>query len=122
MPVLFLENTQIFGESSPVVMARAPETLLPPPPNSIWVVPAKGALEIRWTESDGKVGGYHVYRREGKEIIRLTSSPIQHPPFVDHGVKRNATYFYAVSAVSAQAENKEGLLSKWAEMRNLLTE
>jgi hypothetical protein len=122
VPVLLFDNTTILGEASSVVLARAPETLLPPPPNSIWVVPAKGALEIRWTESDGKVGGYHVYRREGKEIIRLTASPIQHPPFVDRGAKRNATYFYAVSAVSAQAENKEGLLSKWAEMRNLLME
>lgn len=122
VPVLLIDNTSIYGELSPVALARAPDTLLPPPPNTIWVVPAKGALEIRWTESDGKVGGYHVYRREGKEIIRLTATPIQHPPFLDHGVKRNATYFYAVSAVSAQAENKEGLLSKWAEMRNLMTE
>jgi hypothetical protein len=122
VPVLWVDNTSISGELSSVVLARAPETVLPPPPNSIWVVPAKGALEIRWTESDGKVGGYHVYRREGKEIIRLTANPIQHPPFVDHGAKRNATYFYAVSAVSAQGENKEGLLSKWAEMRNLLME
>jgi len=123
VPVLQIDNASIFGESSSVVLARAPEAVLPPPPNNVWVVPAKGALEVRWTESDGKVGGYHVYRREGKdEYIRLTASPIQHPPFIDHGVKRNATYFYAVSAVSAQGENKEGLLSKWIEMRNLLTE
>lgn len=122
VPVLLTDNTSIFGEPSSIVLARATEAVLPPPPNNIWAVPTKGALEVRWTESDGKVGGYHVYRREGKEIIRLTASPIQHPPFVDHGVKRNATYFYAVSAVSAQGESKEGLLSKWIEMRNLLTE
>ena len=81
-----------------------------------------GPLEIHWTESDGKNGGYHVYRREGKEIIRLTASPVQHPPFVDHGAKKGSTYSYAVSAVSTQADHKEGLLSKWTEVRNLLME
>ncbi len=122
VPVLTIDNTNVFGEPSSPVMAKAPESVPPPPPASVWVVPAHGALEVRWTESEGKNGGYHVYRREGKEIIRLTSSPIQHPPFVDQGAKKNATYFYAVSAISAGPDHKEGLLSKWAEMRNLLTE
>lgn len=122
VPVLQFENTTILGEPSAAVIARAPASVAPPPPNSVWVMPAKGVLEIRWTESDGKVSGYHVYRKEGKEIIRLTASPVQHPPFVDQAAKRNANYFYAVSAVSAQQGNKEGLLSKWAEFRNVQTE
>jgi hypothetical protein len=41
---------------------------------------------------------------------------------VDQGAKKGATYSYAVSAVSAQADHKEGLLSKWTEVRNLITE
>ncbi len=122
VPVLFIDNSAVYGEPSAQVVAKAPNSVPPPPPASVWVVPAHGALEVRWTESEGKNAGYHVYRREGKEIIRLTSSPIQHPPFVDQGAKKNVTYFYAVSAISAQPEHKEGLLSKWTEMRNLLTE
>ena len=122
IPVLIVENNPVYGEPSQVAIARAPESVLPPPPANVWSVPAKGALEIRWTESEGKNGGYHVYRREGKEIIRLTANPVQHPPFVDPGAKKGATYYYAVSAVSAQQDHKEGLLSKWVEVRNLLTE
>ncbi len=122
VPVLVVDNTNIAGEPSPIVLAKAPESVTPPPPNSVWVIPIKGALEVRWTETDGKTGGYHVYRREGKEIIRLTASPVQHPPFVDKNVKRNETYSYAVSAVSAQGNHKEGLLSKWVDMRALLLE
>ncbi|MFZ2446468.1 MAG: hypothetical protein WAW37_08925 [Syntrophobacteraceae bacterium] len=122
VPVLLVDNSAISGEPSSVVLAKAPESVPPPPPNSVWVIPAHGALEVRWTESDGKIGGYHVYRREGKELIRLTATPVQHPPFIDKNIKRNAAYSYAVSAVSAQADHKEGLLSKWAEMRALLLE
>lgn len=122
VPVLQIENTTVSGEPSAVVLAKAPEAVPPPPPNTVWVIPAKGALEVRWTESEGNVAGYYVYRREGKEIIRLTANPVQHPPFVDRAVKRNATYFYAVSAVSLRQDHKEGLLSKWTEIRNLLTE
>jgi len=120
--VLFTDGVYIFGEPSSTVQAKGPESVLPPPPDKVWITPAHGALEIHWTETDGKTGGYHVYRKEGKEIIRLTASPVQHPPFVDHGAKKGATYFYAVSAVSAQADHKEGLLSKWFEVRNLLNE
>lgn len=122
VPVVFFDNTTVFGEPSQVVLGRAPESVTPPPPSTVWVMPVKGSLEIRWTESEGKTGGYHVYRREGKEIIRLTASPVQHPPFVDQAVKRGINYFYAVSAVSAQQGNKEGLLSKWAEFRNVQSE
>ncbi|MHC1726361.1 MAG: hypothetical protein AB9866_10190 [Syntrophobacteraceae bacterium] len=122
IPALVVDNTTILGEPSAVVLARSPESVPPPPPAKVWIVPAKGALEIRWTESDGKNAGYHVYRREGKEIIRLTASPVNHPPFMDKGAKKSVTYHYAVSAVSSQADHKEGLLSKWSEMRNLLME
>lgn len=122
VPVLMVDNTPVYGETSPIMLAKAPESVTPPPPNSVWVIPVKGALEVRWTETDGKTGGYHVYRREGKEIIRLTASPVQHPPFVDKNIKRNESYAYAVSSVSAQGNHKEGLLSKWAEMRALLIE
>jgi len=119
VPVLSIDEVYIYGEPSSTIVAKGPESLPPPPPDRVWITPAHGVLEIHWTESDGKVAGYHVYRKEGKEIIRLTASPVQHPPFVDKGAKKGATYFYAVSAVSSQADHKEGLLSKWVEVRNL---
>jgi hypothetical protein len=122
VPILHIDEVAIFGEPSATVLAKGPDSMPPSPPDKVWTVPAHGALEIHWTESDGKNSGYHVYRREGKEIIRLTATPVKHPPFVDQGVKKGSTYFYAVSAVGSQADHKEGLLSKWTEVRHLLTE
>ncbi len=118
-PTLVYEDTPILGEASTTGQVKAPEALPPPPPATVWAIPSKGALEVQWTESEGSVAGYYVYRREGKEIIRLTASPVQHPPYVDRSVKPNAVYFYAVSAVSTQPDHREGLLSKWAEIRSL---
>jgi len=122
VPALYTDEVYVLGDPSSTAQAKGPESVLPPPPDRVWITPAHGALEIHWTETDGKTGGYHVYRREGKEIIRLTATPLAHPPFVDQGAKKGATYSYAVSAVSAQADHKEGLLSKWIEVRNLITE
>jgi hypothetical protein len=122
VPELLFEGTSVVGEPAVIFQINAPDALPPPPPKSVWIIPAKGALEIHWTPADGKVGGYHVYRKEGKEIIRLTASPIQAGPFSDRAVKRNQTYYYAVSAVSIQPDHREGLLSKWTEIRNVLFE
>jgi hypothetical protein len=120
IPVLFIDEVNIFGEPSATVSVKGPESMPPSPPSKVWIVPAQGGLEVNWTESEGKNSGYHVYRREGKEIIRLTATPLQRPPFLDKGAKKGLTYFYAVSAVSSQPDHKEGLLSKWTEVRNLL--
>jgi hypothetical protein len=122
VPVLYIDGEAVFGEPSATVLVKGPESIPPAPPDKVWVVPAHGAIEIHWTESEGKNSGYQVYRREGKEIIRLTATPVKHPPFVDHGAKKGLTYFYAVSAVSSQTDHKEGLLSKWIEVRNLFPE
>jgi len=122
VPALFTDGVYIYGDPSPTVLAKGPEAVPPPPPGKVWITPAHGPLEIHWTESDGKTAGYHVYRREGAEIIRLTASPVQHPPFLDRGARKGADYFYAVSAVSARGDHKEGLLSKWVEVRNLFSD
>lgn len=119
IPVLLFEGTPVVGEPAVVRMVKTPDSLPPPPPKTVWIVPSKGSLEVQWTESDGKISGYHVYRREGKEITRLTSSPIQHPPYVDKSMKKNTVYHYAVSAVSTLGDQREGLLSKWIEIRSL---
>jgi hypothetical protein len=121
-PVVVFEETNVLGEASAVQHARAPDTVIPPPPQSVWVIPAKGRLEVHWLESEGTPMGYHVYRRQGQEIIRLTASPVGHPPFVDQNAAKNEVYFYAVSAVSQGPSFREGLLSKWIEIRNAFVE
>jgi hypothetical protein len=121
-PVLLFEDTPILGEAAIAAGAKAPEAAAPPPPQTVWAIPSKGALEVQWTPSEGMIGGYHVYRREGKEIIRLTSNPVKNPPYIDKAVKKNAIYHYAVSAVGNGSDAREGLLSKWAEIRSLAFE
>lgn len=122
-PAYLFEESLILGEPSVFRQAKAPNAIPPPPPGNVWVIPIKGALEVHWLKSEGKVDGYHVYRREGKDIIRLTATPVQNPPYVDQTVKKNMVYSYAVSAVGnqkGQNSHGEGLLSKWAEIRSLL--
>lgn len=116
---LSFEGTPNWSEPSAVRQIKAPGALPPPPPSTVWAIPAKGSLEVNWTPSEGKVSGYHVYRRQGKEIVRLTLKPVQNPPYIDRNVKPNEVYFYAVSAVGANPPYPEGLLSKWAEIRNV---
>ncbi len=122
IPVLYIDEATIFGEPSSTVLVKAPEAMAPPPPDRVWATPVRRDLEIHWTERDGENAGYHIYRKEGKEIIRLTATPIQHPPFVDQGARKGTVHFYAVSAVSSGPDHKEGLLSKWIEVRSLLAE
>jgi hypothetical protein len=119
-PVYVFEDTLILGEPSVFLQVKAPDAVPPPPPGNVWAIPVKGALEIQWIPSEGKVEGYHVYRREGKEIIRLTATPVKNPPYVDSTVRKNVVYSYAVSAVGNQTGKREGLLSKWVEMRSLM--
>ncbi len=87
VPVLYMDEVYICGEPSSTAQAKGPESVPPPPPGRVWITPAHGALEIHWTETDGKTGGYHVYRREGKEIIRLTATPVAAPAFCGPGRK-----------------------------------
>jgi hypothetical protein len=119
-PVYVFEETLILGEPTLFRQAKAPDAVPPPPPGNVWVIPVKGALEVHWLKSEGNVAGYHVYRREGKVIIRLTTTPVQNPPYLDRSVKKNIVYAYAVSAVGNQTGKREGLLSKWAEIRSLM--
>jgi len=105
-----------FAEVSEVRAPATPESL--PPPHTVWVVPAQGSLEVHWTEVDQEVKGYHVYRRQGGEITRLTADPVDHPPYLDRHTRPNAVYFYAVSVVGAYPPYTEGLTSKWIEMKS----
>lgn len=122
LAVRSIDSENVYGEPSSTITVMGPKSSgAPPPPAKVWMVPVHGGLEVHWLEDQGKTAGYYVYRKQGKEIVRLTANPVSHPPYVDHGLSRGATYSYAVSAVSAQPNHKEGLLSKWVSVRNLLT-
>ncbi len=118
-PLVNFEGTLVMGEPVVSPKTKAPAAVPPPPPKTVWTIPAQGAIEVNWMESEGVVGGYHVYRKEGKEITRLTAAPVPRGPYVDRAVKKNAVYSYAISAVNPQAQEQEGLLSKWVEIRSL---
>ena len=120
IPLMTADGASVRGNPYVVGHVQAPEEAPPSPPGSVWIIPAQGVMEVNWTESGGKVHGYHVYRREGKEIVRLTAEPVVRPPFVDHTAKPNAVYSYAISSVGPAPANREGLLSKWVEVRNVV--
>ena len=117
--LVVLDGVTILGESAMVRHVQAPDAIPPPPPETVWVLLTNAGLEVQWSESGGAVGGYHIYRRGANgEIVRLTGEPVKHPPFVDSNVQANALYFYAVSAVSSSPPFREGMVSKWIEIRN----
>ncbi len=116
--LIVMDGVNILGESATIQHVEAPDAIPPPPPTTVWALLNNGAVQVQWTESGG-VAGYHVYRRgESGEIVRLTDEPIKHPPFDDSNVQANALYFYAVSAVGSDPHHREGMVSKWIEIRN----
>lgn len=119
MSILLAGNTTVLGQAATAGHVQAPAALPPPPPETVYAIPVKDGLEVRWTPSEGQVAGYYVYRKQGKQITRLTAKPLAQPPYLDRTAKPNEVYSYAVSAVSAKAGHREGLLSKWAEIRNV---
>lgn len=118
-PVLRVLDAEVRGPWTESALIRAPERMPPPPPTTVWAVPSREKIEVHWTESALPVAGYHVYRRDGKTIVRLTGEPLNKPPFIDAKVEPNKVYAYAVSSVSPDAPYKEGLLSKWVEVRHV---
>lgn len=121
-PYIKKSTVTVWGKTFVLPPITAEETMLPPPPQTLWVVPGKQGLEVHWIEVTKPVKGYHVYRKqEDGTIVRLTQKPVEHPPFVDKMVKRNVVYFYAVSSVSPYPPYKEGLVSSWIEIRNVFS-
>lgn len=118
-PIRRVMDADALGPWTESAFIRAPEKVPPPPPTTVWAVPSGEKMEVHWTECSLPVSGYHVYRRDGKTIVRLTADPLKKPPFVDAKVEPNKVYSYAVSSVSSDAPYKEGLLSKWVEVRHV---
>lgn len=118
-PVRRVLDADISGPWTESSFTKAPEKVPPPPPSTVWAVPSGDKMEVHWTECSQPVAGYHVYRRDGKTIVRLTADPLKRPPYMDTKVEPNKVYGYAVSSVSPDAPHKEGLLSKWVEVRHI---
>ncbi|SFN08641.1 fibronectin type III domain-containing protein [Thermodesulforhabdus norvegica] len=121
-PYLKKGAVTVWGTPFVLPPIAAEDRMLPPPPKTVWVVPGKEGLEIHWLEVTKPVKGYHVYRKyEDGTILRLTQQPVEHPPFIDKGVKKNVVYFYAVSSLSPYPPYREGLVSSWVEIRNVFS-
>ena len=119
-PYYQVGQVSIWGKPYIAGRVRAEDKILPPPPKTVWVVPSNKGLEVHWLEVSVPVGGYYVYRKDPDgTIVRLTQTPLKHPPFIDNKVKKNEVYSYAVSSASPNPPYKEGLVSSWVEIRNV---
>jgi len=60
-------------------------------------------VDLRWSDSGSDVIGYFPYRRTvtGGPYTKLSSSPTPQASYIDQGVQASNTYFYIVTAVSA---------------------
>lgn len=110
----------ILGEAFIVSKVKAKPRVLPPPPETVWVVPGKEGLEVHWLEPKGRIAGYNVYRKQPDgSIVRLNGKPVPKSPFVDKTALPNQVYSYAVSSVSSDPSGTEGVTSSWIEIRNV---
>jgi len=117
------DGITIWGKPYMITKVKAKTRVLPPPPESIWVVPGKEGLEVHWLEpKGGKIAGYNVYRKQPDgSIVRLNDKPVPHSPFIDKTALPNQVYGYAVSSVSSDPSGGEGVTSSWIEIRNVFT-
>jgi fibronectin type 3 domain-containing protein len=60
-------------------------------------------VDLQWTDSSPAVIGYYPYRATvtGGPYTKLSSSPTPQSSYADQGVQAGNTYFYVVTAVSA---------------------
>ncbi len=123
-PYYVVNGVAIWGKPAVVSRIKSRSRLLPPPPETVWVVPGKNGLEVHWLEVKGKeqVLGYNIYRKQQDgNIVRLNDKPVEHSPFVDKNAAAGAVYGYAVSSVASDATRSEGVTSSWIEIRNVFT-
>jgi fibronectin type 3 domain-containing protein len=114
------DGVTFWGKPFVVSKIRARAKVLPPPPESVWVVPGKEGLEVHWLEPKGRIAGYNVYRKQSDgSIVRLNGKPVAHSPYIDKTALPNQVYGYAVSSVSSDPSATEGVTSSWIEIRNV---
>lgn len=114
------DGVTFWGKPVVVSKIKARTKILPPPPESVWVVPGKEGLEVHWLEPKGRIAGYNVYRKQSDgSIVRLNGKPVAHSPYIDKTALPNQVYGYAVSSVSSDPSATEGVTSSWIEIRNV---
>ncbi len=74
-----------------------------------------GGVALSWTPSaEGRIQGYHVYRRpQGGILDRLTPTPIPETRFVDETAETGLAYYYTVTAVSTAGIESAPSLELW---------
>lgn len=84
---------------------------VPFPPTGLVASSRNAAIQLDWTPSpEVDLAGYHVYRSttSGGGFAPLTGAPIASPTYVDATALPHQYYYYAVTAVDADA-NESGL-------------
>jgi RHS repeat-associated protein len=94
------QNHESYGSDAFVYRAS---TQTPPSviPSGLQAVASSNRVTLSWNviPSSQKVSGYHVYRGPGGSAVRLTTTPLLHPSFVDLTVTNGTLYTYSVTAV-----------------------
>ena len=84
------------------------DTLAPAPPTRVRVASGPSGLEIYWERSQSSdTAGYHVYRENGGEPLRVTDSPVPETVFIDGSASAGTTYRYRVTAVDAAGNESD---------------
>lgn len=72
----------------------------PPVPIEPVALPEDAAIQIVWTGVEaGDLAGYHVYRRSGKDRVKLTAAPLAERIFRDEKVQKGVNYTYEITSV-----------------------
>jgi fibronectin type 3 domain-containing protein len=86
-------------ESNRVEVA-AVDTFPPAAPQSLRVIPVRGAAELAWSpNTEADLGGYNLYRSDGGDFIRLNAELLGVPLYRDASRQPSVEYQYRVTAV-----------------------
>jgi predicted small lipoprotein YifL len=98
----------------------APSDQTPPErPRGLTVVPGVGRVFLTWNENkEPDLAGYLVYRStvRGRDYVRLTKEPLTRTTYYDETVKKNAVYYYVLTAVDRSGNESERSAEKKARV------
>jgi len=89
--------------SAPIrTTVSVPPPPAPLPPSGLEAAAAPGRVDLRWRETDGAEGRYHVYRAKAgaDDFKRLTAEPVPDLRYSDLAAPQGAEHAYTVRAVS----------------------
>lgn len=72
----------------------------PPVPLEPVALPEDVAIQIVWTGIEAPdLAGYHVYRRAGRDRVKLTTTPLVERIYRDEKVAKGVSYIYEVTSI-----------------------